>query len=66
MTGYPISTVSYVLVCSKYKDADDRRGGEEVPHLRRRRRPAEADALGFAPLPSRWTRRSQPSIATIS
>ena len=34
-TGYPISTVSYAIVCTKYKDAAKGSPGQVLPRLRR-------------------------------
>jgi phosphate transport system substrate-binding protein len=66
MTGYPISTVSYVITCEKYTDANkskllkafltyDVTTGQQV-----------ADSLGFAPLPQSLVSKDQSSIAAIS
>jgi phosphate transport system substrate-binding protein len=66
MTGYPISTVSYVLVCSKYKNAGE--GALVNKYLTYAAGPGQSEgpALGFAPLPSSLDKKALSSIATIS
>ena len=51
MTGYPISTVSYVLVCSKYKNSGE--GSLVKSYLTYAAGDGQsiAPSLGFAPLP---------------
>lgn len=66
MTGYPISTVSYVLVCSKYSNAAEGRLIKDFLTYAAGDGQAEADALGFAPLPSTLDQQVLSSIATIS
>src|SRR5581483_6268465 len=46
MTGYPISTVSYVLVCSKYKDAATGAAVKKYLTYAAGQGQQEADALG--------------------
>ncbi|HVT64363.1 MAG TPA: phosphate ABC transporter substrate-binding protein PstS [Mycobacteriales bacterium] len=66
MTGYPISTVSYVLVCSKYKDSAEGALVRDYLTYAAGDGQAEADALGFAPLPSKLDQQVLTSVATIS
>lgn len=66
MTGYPISTVSYVLVCSKYKDASVGKAVKGYLTYAAGTGQSEATALGFAPLPSTLQQKSQAAIASIS
>jgi phosphate transport system substrate-binding protein len=65
-TGYPISTVSYAIVCSKYKDAA--KGGLVKSYLGYAvtTGQAAADGLGFAPLPSDLAAKALASITAIS
>jgi phosphate transport system substrate-binding protein len=66
MTGYPISTVSYVLVCSKYKNAAQ--GTLVKDYLTYAAGPgqAQANSLGFAPLPTALDSKVKSSVASIS
>jgi phosphate transport system substrate-binding protein len=66
MKGYPISTVSYVLVCSKYKDSGI--GALVKSYLTYAAGPGQAEgpALGFAALPTSLDAKVQTSIAGIS
>jgi phosphate ABC transporter phosphate-binding protein len=66
MTGYPISTVSYVLVCSKYKDSGEGALVKSYLTYAAGDGQAVAPALGFAPLPASLATKVQASIATIS
>jgi phosphate transport system substrate-binding protein len=66
MTGYPISTVSYVLVCSKYSDAGEGTLVKDFLTYAAGDGQSEATALGFAPLPSDLDQKVLASIATIS
>jgi phosphate transport system substrate-binding protein len=66
MTGYPISTVSYVLVCSKYKDAATGAAVKKYLQYAAGDGQSEADALGFAPLPQQLDSKVLASINTIS
>jgi phosphate transport system substrate-binding protein len=65
-TGYPISTVSYAIVCSKYKDAA--KGGLVKSFLGYAvtTGQAAADGLGFAPLPSDLAAKALASVSAIS
>jgi phosphate transport system substrate-binding protein len=66
MTGYPISTVSYVLVCSKYQDAGVGTLVKSYLTYAAGDGQTEGPALGFAPLPTALDTRVKASIATIS
>jgi phosphate transport system substrate-binding protein len=66
MTGYPISTVSYVLVCSKYKNAGVGSLVKSYLTYAAGAGQAEGPALGFAPLPASLLSKVSASIATIS
>jgi phosphate transport system substrate-binding protein len=65
-TGYPISTVSYAIVCSKYKDAA--KGGLVKSYLGYAVTTGQtaADGLGFAPLPSDLAAKALASVSAIS
>ena len=66
MTGYPISTVSYGIVCSKYKDAA--KGSLVKAYLTYAvtKGQTAAAGLGFAPLPSDLATKVQASLSAIS
>ena len=66
MTGYPISTVSYVFVCSKYEDAAT--GAAVKKYLTYVAGPGQHEAapLGFAPLPRLLAGKVQASVNAIS
>ena len=66
MQGYPISTVSYAIACSKYKDAA--KGSLVKAYLTYAVTDgqAKADELGFAPLPSSLAAQAKTSVASIS
>jgi phosphate transport system substrate-binding protein len=66
MSGYPISTVSYVLVCSKYSDAAKGAAVKGYLTYAAGAGQSEANALGFAPLPSALDTKAQAAIASIS
>ena len=66
MTGYPISTVSYVLVCSKYSDAAKGAAVKKYLQYAAGVGQQEANALGFAPLPKSLDRKVLASISAIS
>ncbi|HWC35342.1 MAG TPA: phosphate ABC transporter substrate-binding protein PstS [Mycobacteriales bacterium] len=66
MKGYPISTVSYVLVCSKYKNAGEGTLVKNYLAYAAGAGQAEGPALGFAPLPKGLDAKVKASIATIS
>ena len=66
MQGYPISTVSYVIACSKYKDAA--KGSLVKAYLTYALGDGQskADSLGFAPLPSSLLDKAKSSAGSIS
>ncbi|MGN6472800.1 MAG: substrate-binding domain-containing protein, partial [Mycobacteriales bacterium] len=66
MKGYPIATVSYVLVCSTYKNSGE--GALVKNYLTYAAGPGQAEgpALGFAPLPKKLDAKVKASIASIS
>lgn len=66
MTGYPIATVSYVLVCSKYRDPAKGALIKDYLTYAAGSGQQQADALGFAPLPSDLQSKVEASVATIS
>jgi phosphate transport system substrate-binding protein len=66
MTGYPISTVSYVLVCSKYKNAGEGTLVKNYLTYAAGAGQSSANALGFAPLPSALDAKVKTSVASIS
>jgi phosphate transport system substrate-binding protein len=66
MTGYPISTVSYVLVCSKYKNASEGTLVKNFLAYAAGAGQSESTALGFAPLPKALDTKAQSSVASIS
>jgi phosphate transport system substrate-binding protein len=66
MAGYPISTVSYVLVCSKYKDAATGTAVKGFLSYAAGSGQSEATPLGFAPLPSSLDAKVVAAINTIS
>ena len=65
-TGYPISTVSYAIVCSKYKDAAKGSLVKSYLGYAVTAGQAAADGLGFAPLPSDLAAKALASITAIS
>jgi phosphate transport system substrate-binding protein len=66
MAGYPISTVSYVLVCSKYSNASTGAAVKGYLTYAAGTGQSEANALGFAPLPSDLDQKAQTAISSIS
>jgi phosphate transport system substrate-binding protein len=66
MAGYPISTVSYVLVCSKYSKPAVGTAVKGYLTYAAGTGQSQASALGFAPLPSALDSKAQAAIATIS
>jgi phosphate transport system substrate-binding protein len=64
--GYPISTVSYAIVCSKYKDAAKGSLVKSYLGYAVTTGQAAADGLGFAPLPSDLAAKALASITAIS
>lgn len=65
MTGYPISTVSYVIACSSYKDSKKGAVVKDFLNYAVADGQGQADALGFAPLPTSLVAKAQNSIAAI-
>ena len=66
MTGYPISTVSYAIVCSKYKDAAKGALVKSYLYYAVSKGQAAADGLGFAALPASLVSKDEASISAIS
>jgi phosphate transport system substrate-binding protein len=66
MAGYPISTVSYVLVCSKYSNSATGAAVKGYLTYAAGTGQSQASSLGFAPLPSALDSKAQAAIATIS
>jgi phosphate transport system substrate-binding protein len=66
MKGYPISTVSYVLVCSKYKNAAEGTLVKNYLTYAAGSGQAVASTLGFAPLPTALDTKVKNSVASIS
>jgi phosphate transport system substrate-binding protein len=65
-TGYPISTVSYALACSKYKDAAKGSLVKAYLYYAVSKGQAAADSLGYAPLPADLVTKAEASISAIS
>jgi phosphate transport system substrate-binding protein len=65
MTGYPISTVSYVIACTTYKDSKKGAVVKEFLDYAVGDGQGQADALGFAPLPSSLVTKVRTAIAAI-
>lgn len=66
MTGYPISTVSYAIACTKYKDAAKGALVKSYLYYAVSKGQAAADGLGFAALPSSLVSKDEASISAIS
>jgi phosphate transport system substrate-binding protein len=66
MAGYPISTVSYVLVCSKYSSSSVGAAVKGYLTYAAGTGQSQANALGFAPLPSALDSKATAAIASIS
>lgn len=66
MTGYPISTVSYVIVCSHYSDAAKGALIKAFLAYAVAAGQGQADALGFAPLPAGLVSKDQATIGALS
>jgi phosphate transport system substrate-binding protein len=64
--GYPISTVSYALVCSTYKNATTGKLVKAYFDYVLGDGQNSADSLGFAPLPQALLTKAQQSIDSIS
>jgi phosphate transport system substrate-binding protein len=65
MQGYPISTVSYVIACSKYKDASKGKLVKAYLTYALGGGQSKADSLGFAPLPSSILDKANSSASSI-
>lgn len=66
MQGYPISTVSYVIACSKYKDSGKGALVKAFLQYAIGDGQSSADSLGFAPLPTSLVTKAKQSIDSIS
>lgn len=66
MQGYPISTVSYAIVCSKYKDANKGKLVRAYLTYAVTDGQSAADQLGFAPLPSALVAKDKQALSAIS
>jgi phosphate transport system substrate-binding protein len=64
--GYPISTVSYALVCSQYSDAAKGKLVKAYLDYAVTTGQETADSLGFAPLPTDLASKAKTSIDSIS
>jgi phosphate transport system substrate-binding protein len=64
--GYPISTVSYAILCSKYKDAAKGSLVKAYLYYVVSKGQAAADGLGYAPLPTDLVAKDEASISAIS
>ena len=64
--GYPISTVSYAIACSKYKDAAKGSLVKSYLYYVVSKGQAAADGLGYAPLPTDLAAKDEASISAIS
>jgi phosphate transport system substrate-binding protein len=65
-TGYPISTVSYAIVCTTYKDAAKSALVKSYLFYAAGKGQAAATSLGFAPLPTDLASKVEASISAIS
>jgi phosphate transport system substrate-binding protein len=65
-TGYPISTVSYAIACTKYKDGAKGSLVKAYLFYAVSKGQAAADGLGYAPLPSDLATKAEASITAIS
>jgi phosphate transport system substrate-binding protein len=65
-TGYPISTVSYAIACTKYKDAAKGSLVKSFVYYAASKGQAAADGLGFAALPTDLQGKAEASISAIS
>jgi phosphate transport system substrate-binding protein len=65
MSGYPISTVSYAIVCSTYKNAAKGSLVKDYLTYAVTTGQSQADALGFAPLPSSLVDKDKATLAAI-
>jgi phosphate transport system substrate-binding protein len=64
-SGYPISTVSYAIVCSKYKDASKGSLVKDYFDYALGAGQNSADQLGFAPLPSTLLTKAKAAIDSV-
>lgn len=64
--GYPISTVSYAIVCSKYKDAAKSKLVKDFLNYAITDGQSVADGLGFAPVPAELVTKVQASLVAVS
>jgi phosphate transport system substrate-binding protein len=64
--GYPISTVSYAIMCSKYKDATKGSLVKAYLYYAVSDGQAAADSLGYAPLPASLVSKDEASISSVS
>jgi phosphate transport system substrate-binding protein len=64
--GYPISTVSYAIVCSKYKDSAKGSLVKSFLYYAVSKGQAAADGLGYAPLPSELASKDEASLSAIA
>ncbi len=65
-TGYPISTVSYVIVCQKAKDAAKGKLLKSYLSYAVGDGQQAADSLGFAPLPATLDDKAKASVKSLS
>ena len=65
-SGYPISTVSYAIVCSKYKDASKGSLVKDYFDYALGTGQSSASQLGFAPLPSDLLTKAKAAIDTVT
>jgi phosphate transport system substrate-binding protein len=65
-TGYPISTVSYAILCSTYKDATKGAVVKAYLYYAVSKGQAAAAGLGFAPLPSDLVAKAEASFTAVS
>ena len=65
MTGYPISTVSYAIVCQKYGDAGKGKLISKFFTYVVTDGQAAADQLGFAPLPQSLVEKSKAAAGSV-
>jgi len=66
MTGYPISTVSYAIVCQKYSDAAKAKLISQFFTYVVTDGQSAADQLGFAPLPQSLVDKSKAAAGSIA
>jgi len=66
VSGYPVSTVSYAIVCQHYGSAATATLVKDYLTYAVTTGQAQATQLGFAPLPSALVTRDQAALATIS